>query len=72
MSGLYPDKPKFATARPSAEYLLKAFDNLTLTIFEVDGQVYGHVSLLNELQQQILSLLGLPITIYSDLIEESG
>lgn len=72
LSGLYPDKPKFATARPSAEYLLKAFDNLTLTIFEVDGQVYGHVSPLNELQQQILSLLGLPITIYSDLIEESG
>ncbi|HEY9658310.1 MAG TPA: IS1634 family transposase, partial [Allocoleopsis sp.] len=72
LSGLYPDKPKFATARPSAEYLLKAFDNLTLTIFEIDDQVYGHVSPLNELQQQILSLLGLPITIYSDLIEESG
>lgn len=72
LSGLYPDKPKFTTARPSAEYLLKAFSNLTLTVFEIDDQVYGHVSPLNELQQQILSLLGLPTTIYSDLIEESG
>lgn len=72
LSGLYPDKPKFATARPSTEYLLKAFDHLTLTVFEVNHQVYGHVSPLNELQQQILSLLGLPTTIYSDLINESG
>jgi transposase len=72
LSGLYPDKPKFGTTRPTAEYLLKAFSNLTLTVFEVEGQVYGHVSSLNGLQQQILSLLGLPTTIYSDLIEESG
>lgn len=72
LSGLYPDKPKFVTVRPSAEYLLKAFCNLTLTVFEVDDQVYGHVSPLNELQQHILFLLGLPTTIYSDLIKESG
>lgn len=37
--------------------LLKAFDNLTLTVFEVDNQIYGHVSPLSDLQQQILSLL---------------
>ncbi len=72
LSGLYPDKPKCTTSRPSAERLLKAFDNLTLTVFEVDNQVYGHVSPLSELQQQILSLLGLPTTIYSDLVDDSG
>jgi transposase len=72
LSGLYPDKPTFATSRPSAERLLKAFDNLTLTVFDVDNQVYGHVSPLSDLQRQILSLLGLPTTIYSDLIDDSG
>lgn len=72
LSGLYSDKPKFAIARPSAKRLLQAFDNLTLTVFEVDHQLYGHVSPLNQLQQQILSLLGLPTTIYSDLIDRSG
>jgi hypothetical protein len=72
LCGLYSDKPKFAIARPSAERLLQAFDNLTLTVFEVDHQLYGHVSPLNQLQQQILSLLALPTTIYSDLIDRSG
>lgn len=72
LQGLYSDKPKLATARPSAERLLQAFVPLTLTVFEVDDQVYGHVSPLTELQQQILSLLGLPLTIYADLIDDSG
>jgi transposase len=72
LQGLYSDKPKLATARPSAERLLQAFVPLTLTVFEVDDQVYGHVSPLTDLQQQILSLLGLPVTIYADLVDDSG
>jgi len=72
LQGLYSDKPQLATTRPCAERLLQAFVPLTLTVFEVDHQVYGHVSPLTELQQQILSLLGLPVTIYADLIDDSG
>ena len=65
--GLFPGNPKRATARPTAERILKAFQNLSLTILEVRGQEYGHVSLLNPLQQKILELLGLSPDIYSSL-----
>ena len=65
--GLFPGNPKRPTARPTAERILKAFQNLSLTILEVRGQEYGHVSLLNPLQQRILELLGLSPDIYSSL-----
>lgn len=70
--GLHLENPKQATSRPTTERLLKAFDNLTLTILEVQGQQYGHVSPLNSLQEQILRLLGLSPEIYSGLAESSG
>ena len=69
--GLHPENPKKATTRPTTERLLKAFDNLTLTILEVRGQHYGHVSRLNPLQEKILRLLGLSPEIYSGLTENS-
>ena len=65
--GLFPGNPKRATARPTAERILKAFQSLSLTILDVRGQEYGHVSLLNPLQQRILELLGLSPDIYSSL-----
>jgi len=70
--GLHPENPQQATSRPTTERLLKAFDNLTLTILEVQGQQYGYVSPLNSLQKQILRLLGLSSEIYSGLAESSG
>ena len=56
-----------ATARPTTERILTAFKFLSLTIFSVRGEEYGHVSPLNPLQQKILQLLGLPSDIYSSL-----
>lgn len=70
--GLHPENPQQETSRPTTERLLKAFDNLTLTILEVRGQQYGHASPLNSLQEQILRLLGLSSEIYSGLVEESS
>lgn len=70
--GLHSETSKQATSRPTTERLLKAFDNLTLTILEVQGQQYGHVSPLNTLQEQILRLLGLSPEIYSGLAESSA
>ena len=70
--GLHPENPKLTSTRPTTERLLKAFDNLTLTILEVHGQQYGHVSPLNSLQEQILRLLGLSPEIYSGLAASSG
>ncbi len=61
LAGLYDGNPKRATARPSAEQLLKAFGNLTL-YFLPDASIF--VTPLCDLQQQILSLMKLPESLY--------
>ena len=70
--GLHPENPLKASKRPTTERLLKAFDNITLTILEVRGQQYGHVTPLNPLQEKILKLLGLSSAIYSGLAQSPG
>jgi transposase len=62
LAGLYDGNPKRATARPSAEKLLKAFDNLSLYLLP-DGCMF--VTTLSSLHRQILSMLKLPESIYS-------
>lgn len=69
--GLYPGNPKKATQRPTAEKLLEAFQNLTVTLFEIRGNSYGDVSDLNSVQQQIIKCLGLSPEIYSGLVDSS-
>ncbi len=71
LTGLYPEQPKKQTDKPTAERLLRAFSNLTLTIIETKGQRFGHVPLLTPLQQQLIQLLGLPADIYSRLVDDS-
>jgi transposase len=67
LAGLYPENPKKQTDRPTAERLLSAFSNLTLTILEVNGQQLAHSPPLSNLQAQIIQLLGLPPDLYSRL-----
>lgn len=62
LAGLYDGNPKRTTERPSAEQLLKAFDNLTLYVLP-DTSIF--VTTLSALHRQILSLLRLPDSIYS-------
>ena len=71
LKGLYPGNPTRATIRPTTEKLLKAFDNLTLTLIQARGEWYGDVTPLNPLQSQILTFLGLSPEIYSGLVENS-
>ena len=71
LTGLYPEQPKKQTDKPTAERLLRAFSNLTLTIIETKGQRFGHAPLLTPLQQQLIQLLGLPADIYSRLVDDS-
>ena len=70
--GLYPGNPKKSTQRPTTERLLKAFDNITLTILNIKGEEYGYVTPLNQVQKKILRLLGLDTEIYSSLAESPG
>ena len=44
LAGLYQDSPKHATSRPTAERLLAAFKDLTLTTIHLGGQVHRHLT----------------------------
>lgn len=61
LSGLYDGNPRRVTERPSAEQLLKAFDNITLYLLPDTSLC---VTTLSALHRQILSLLKLPESIY--------
>jgi transposase len=69
LSGLYAGNPKRRTARPTAELLLDAFDDITLIIrFNQVGEIEEkYLTPLNELQRRILRLLGLSSDIYDCL-----
>lgn len=71
LSGLYPEQPNKQTAQPTAERVLRAFSNLTLTLIDLPGQQLGYAPPLTLLQEQILQLLGLPSDIYSRLVGNS-
>jgi hypothetical protein len=69
LSGIYDGNPKRCTARPSAELLLQAFEDITLTtLWRGDCLENQLLTPLNELQVRILALLNFPITIYTQLI----
>jgi transposase len=67
LAGLYPGNPTHATARPTTERLLQAFQNITLTIVPTPIQTIYHITPLSALQVRILSLLDLPTSIYTNL-----
>jgi hypothetical protein len=67
LAGLYAGNPKRATAHPTAEALLQAFDDIHLTVIQIGQQVHRHITPLSELQQKILTLLNLPTSLYSQL-----
>ena len=65
--GLYAGAPKRATLRPTAEQILGAFREITLTVvYEAQG-TRGHLSALSALQLRLLTLLGLSPGLYTDL-----
>jgi transposase len=66
--GLHAENPKKGTDTPTTERLLKAFNNITLTIVHLPGQAIHHVTPLTPLQTRILELLGLSPTIYTALV----
>lgn len=67
LAGLYAGNPKRATARPTAERLLEAFEGITLTIIEEPTEIHYHLAPLSQLQHRILSLLNFPVDIYTQL-----
>jgi len=67
LSGIYAGQPKRATAHPTAEGLLAAFKEITLTTLDLpDGSCIQHVTPLTPVQEEILGLLGMSATIYTE------
>jgi transposase len=62
VAGLYDGNPKRTTNRPTAERLLAAFCGITW-YFHRDGST--EISPLNCLQQEILKLMAIPVSIYT-------
>jgi transposase len=67
LTGLYAGNPKRATARPTAERLLEAFQGITLTRIEEPDRIRYHLTPLSQLQQRILGLLNFSVGIYAQL-----
>lgn len=67
LTGLYAGLPTRETTRPTAERLLRAFKEITLTVVQMPGQTIRHITPINGLQQCILTLLDLPASIYEEL-----
>jgi transposase len=71
LGGLYAGNPKRATDRPTAERLLEAFQEVTLTVMEGEQQMYRHLTALSPLQERILELLGFSAQAYTELCDVS-
>jgi transposase len=67
LAGLYAGNAKRETARPTAERLLEAFQEVTLTVVEGVHQIYRHLTALSPLQERILELLGFSSRVYRRL-----
>lgn len=72
LAGLYAGNPKRATARPTAERLLEAFREITLTVIQEPYQSRRHLTPLSEVQQRILALLDFSTDIYARLCLDSA
>ena len=71
LGGLYAGNSKRATARPTAERLLEAFQEVTLTVMEGAKQAHRHLTALSPLQERILELLGFSAQAYTRLCDVS-
>ena len=72
LAGLYAGNPRRETARPTAERLLEAFRDITLTISEGPQQTNRHLTTLSPLQQRILEILGFSSALYTRLCTVSA
>src|SRR3989449_1429925 len=67
LAGLYAGNPKRETDRPTAERLLEAFQDITLTIIKGPQQTDRHMMALSPLQQRVLEILGFSSALYTRL-----
>jgi transposase len=71
LGGLSVGNPKRATAPPTAERRLEAFQGLTLTILREGRRRRRHLTPLSRVHQRILALLDFSVDIYTRLCADS-
>jgi len=67
LDGIYAGNPKRSTATPTTERMLKAFNNIELIQIVLAKERRFRISPLSAVQQRILNLLGLPLSLYTNL-----
>ena len=67
IAGLYTGNPQRKTARPTAERLLEAFADVTLTVIELPHQTIRHVTPLSPVQRRILEIVDVSSEVYTRL-----
>ncbi len=67
LPGLYAGNPTRATTRPTAELLLTAFKDITLTIVRTPHVTLRHLTALSPTQHDILTLLGFTPAVYASV-----
>src|SRR5437870_9073676 len=72
LAGSYAGNPRRETARPTAERLLEALRDITLTIMAGPQRADRHVTALSPLQQRILEILGFSSALYTRLCTVSA
>ena len=65
LKGLYAGNPNRATDQPTAERLLKAFDDITLYRHESATHTWYAVTKLSTLQRRILQRMQVPESVYA-------
>ena len=71
LAGLYAGNPKRTTARPTAERLLEAFKEITLTVTQKSQRTIRHLTPLSAVQGRILQLLDFSTDVYTRLAVHS-
>jgi transposase len=72
LTGYYAGNPTRATRRPTAERLLAAFQELTLTVLRTPTSITRHLTPLSPLQERLLTFLGCPHDTYARLASLGG
>lgn len=67
-----PSPRSSRTLRPTAERVLEAFRDVTLTVVALPNQVIRHLTPLSALQRRLLALAGLDKTCYTRLMVHSS
>jgi transposase len=72
VGGVYAGQATRTTMRPTAERLLVAFREVTLTVVELPGRVVHHLTPLTLVQQRLLALVDCTPEIYLRLVYDSA